>query len=65
MRTVFGSSTRVAEILEYAAILRTIAIAAEERTGVSEGGALVPDMALISTEREYGLRYYPEMLHTI
>jgi|RhiMetdeSRZDD1v2_1073273.scaffolds.fasta_scaffold425062_1 4-hydroxyphenylacetate 3-monooxygenase len=56
---------RVAKVFEYAQILRGIAIAAEETAQLSEGGVLVPDEALMSAGRAYGLHHYPEILHTL
>lgn len=56
---------RVAKVFEYAQILRAMAIAAEETAALSEGDVLVPDEALISAGRSYGLHHYPEILHTI
>lgn len=56
---------RVAKIFEYAAVLRSMAIAAEELARPSEGDVMVPDTPIISAGRAYGLHHYPEILHTI
>jgi 4-hydroxyphenylacetate 3-monooxygenase len=56
---------RVAEICEYAQILRGMAVAAEELAAESEGGLMVPDMNVVTAARSYALSSYPWIIHTL
>jgi 4-hydroxyphenylacetate 3-monooxygenase len=56
---------RVADVIEFAVILRGMAIAAEERAELSEGGVMTPDPVLVTAARSYGLAVLPLVMHTI
>jgi 4-hydroxyphenylacetate 3-monooxygenase len=54
---------RVTDIFEYAAILRGLVIASEERAKPSPYGLLEPDMATVTAGRAYALAHLPEIHH--
>ncbi|MDX6533962.1 MAG: 4-hydroxyphenylacetate 3-monooxygenase, partial [Gaiellales bacterium] len=56
---------RVADICEYAQILRGMAVAAEELAQPSEGGLMVPDMNVVTAARSYALANYPWVVHLL
>ncbi|MEA2582362.1 MAG: 4-hydroxyphenylacetate 3-monooxygenase [Thermomicrobiales bacterium] len=56
---------RVADICEYAQILRGLAVAAEELAKPSEGGLMVPDMNTVTAGRSYALANYPWVIHLL
>ncbi|MEA2408932.1 MAG: 4-hydroxyphenylacetate 3-monooxygenase [Thermoleophilaceae bacterium] len=56
---------RVSQVFEYAAILRSLVIAAEEQAKESPYGLLEPDMATVSVGRTYALSHLPEIHHIL
>lgn len=56
---------RVGEIIQYAQVLRAMAIAAEETAELSEGGVLCPNHTVVTAARSYALELYPWVMHTM
>jgi 4-hydroxyphenylacetate 3-monooxygenase len=56
---------RVADVFEYAQILRGMAVAAEELARPSEGEVMVPDWNVVTTGRSYALAHLPHVLHIL
>jgi 4-hydroxyphenylacetate 3-monooxygenase len=56
---------RVSDVFEYAAILRGLVIAAEQRAKPSPYGLLEPDMATVTVGRTYALSQLPAIHHIL
>jgi 4-hydroxyphenylacetate 3-monooxygenase len=56
---------RVAEIFEYAAILRAMAMASEQKAELSESGVMIPHLGMVSIGRSYALQHLPMIYHTL
>ena len=60
-----GVRQLVAEVIEYAQVLRGMVIAAESNAYMTESGVWWPDEKLITAGRTYALGLYPHMLHRL
>jgi 4-hydroxyphenylacetate 3-monooxygenase len=60
-----GVRQLVAEVIEYAQVLRGMVLAAEENASPTASGVMWPDARLITAGRGYALGLYPAMLHTL
>ena len=56
---------RVAEIVEYAQILRGMVLASEELAELTDGDVLMPDANMVTSARLYGLERLPHIVHNL
>lgn len=55
----------LAELIEYAQVLKSFVISAEVQARHMETGILAPDTNLLTAGRLYSIRYYPHIIHTL
>lgn len=55
----------VAEVIEYATVLKGLVLAAEENAQLTESGVMWPDPLIITGGRGYALGLYPTMIHRL
>ena len=60
-----GVRQLVAEVIEYAQVLRGMVLAAEEKASLTDSGVMWPDAKLITAGRGYALGLYPTMVHSL
>lgn len=60
-----GVRQLVAEVIEYAQVLRAMLIASEAAAIATEGGALWPNPMIITAGRSYALGLYPTIIHRL
>jgi 4-hydroxyphenylacetate 3-monooxygenase len=60
-----GVRQLVAEVIEYAQVLRGMVIAAEANAYMTDSGVLWPDEKLVTAGRTYALGLYPTMIHRL
>ena len=56
---------RVAEIVEFAQILRGMVLASEELAELTDGDVLMPDANMVTSARLYGLERLPHIVHNL
>lgn len=56
---------RVAEIVEYAQVLRGMVVASEELAELTDGDVLMPDANMVTSARLYGLERLPHIVHIL
>lgn len=60
-----GVRQLIAEIIEYAQVLRGMVLASEENAQPTESGVMWPDSKLITAGRSYALSMHPHIVHLI
>ncbi len=60
-----GVRQLVAEVMEYASVLRGMVLASEERAEYTASGVLWPDKRMITAGRAYALGRYPHVVHIV
>ena len=60
-----GVRQLVAEVMEYASVLRGMVLASEERATYTASGVLWPDKRMITAGRSYALGRYPHIVHIV
>jgi 4-hydroxyphenylacetate 3-monooxygenase len=60
-----GVRQLVAEVIEYAQILRGMVLASEENASPTEAGVMWPDPLIITAGRSYALSKYPHIVHLL
>jgi 4-hydroxyphenylacetate 3-monooxygenase len=62
---IAGVRTLVAEVIQYAQVLRAFVLASEEKAQMTEGGVMWPDVNMLTAGRLYGIEHYPKVLHIL
>ena len=60
-----GVRQLIAEVIEYANVVRGMVLAGEERAELTESGVMWPDPVMITAGRSYALGKYPHIVHLV
>lgn len=60
-----GVRQLIAEVIEYAQIVRGMVLASEERALLTESGVLWPDWNVVTAGRSYALSRHPQIVHIV
>lgn len=55
----------VADLIEYAQVLRASVLAAEVKAKLTEGDVMAPDVHMLTAGRKYSIEHYPRIIHTL